>query len=187
MSPDYQRQCCSLRSSSSSVPARPSHQSTQAIHVTHASKNPFPRNTRDKRVCSPRVGGRSNSSKEERFIARPVDQRFSHIATLRPPPLPKLPSSRVFALRWGEDALGIRPTRKVPNAESRYPQLTSLVPLACSHTLTSQVISRIHYLLCGRLLLVVGLIEQEVGCQLLVLVAGEVSLDGLVAVEAEAA
>lgn len=41
-------------------------------------------------------------------------------------------------------------------------------------------------LLCGGLV-VVGLIEQEVGSELLIFVACEVGLDGLVAIEAEAA
>lgn len=42
-------------------------------------------------------------------------------------------------------------------------------------------------LLGGGWVLLVGLVEKEVGGELLVLVAGEVSLDGLVAVETEAA
>lgn len=42
-------------------------------------------------------------------------------------------------------------------------------------------------LLGGGRVLLVGLVEQEVGGELLVLVAGEVSLDGLIAVESQAA
>lgn len=41
--------------------------------------------------------------------------------------------------------------------------------------------------LLGRWIIVLGLVEQEVGSELLVHVAGEVCLDGLIAVEAKAA
>lgn len=53
-------------------------------------------------------------------------------------------------------------------------------------TLPDNISRTANSLLGIRWIFLVGLVEQEVGSQLLVLIASEVGLDGLIAVEAQA-